>query len=260
MTCDESLFNNKRHQLGAASVKNANSSNNTTSATSATTTTKAAASFTIRNMTHADLEHVLRIQAAAYPEYLNERLEVFEDKLRTFPQGCLVAEISASSRSASRSTAAQASAATVIGYIFSHPWNSAQSPPPALDAGNLAKLIRNADHYYVHDCAVDPQWQRGLGVGKLLFSSVVDIARRAGFSRMALVSISPRATTFWQQRSGVPFRPPNGIGAATSPKSDDEEAEDDDEEETTAALFESYQRKVQESYGTQACLMVAPLM
>ena len=66
---------------------------------------------------------------------LGERPEVFAEKLRLYPQGCL----------------ALALGERVAGYVFSHPWRIGDAPP--LDAF-LGALPASPDCLYLHDIAI----------------------------------------------------------------------------------------------------------
>lgn len=128
-----------------------------------------------------ELPAISAIAARIHPD-LPERPEVFAEKMRLYPNGCLVL----------------AADDEIVGYGISHPWMQQQIPP--LD-GFLEKLPDDADCLYVHDLAVLPNC-RG-GVARAYVASVEALAHTSGIATLALVSVY--ATRPMWERFG--FRP-----------------------------------------------------
>ena len=115
----------------------------------------------------SDLRAIVAIAADIHPG-LPERPDVFMEKMQLYPRGCrvLVAEDA------------------IAGYGLAHPWKLRQIPP--LD-GFLERLPENADCLYVHDVAVLPD-RRG-GVARDYVAGIAELARAAGMTMLALVSV-----------------------------------------------------------------------
>lgn len=136
---------------------------------------------TWRPMKEADLSAVIRIAAAAHVG-LEERADVFAEKLRLSPQGCLALDLGGE----------------VLGYIYSHPWKLGDAP--ALDAF-LDALPAVPDCLYLHDLALDPR-ARGHGAPAAAVARLVKTAEAAGLEAMALVAV--RGTgPFWTRHRFV---------------------------------------------------------
>ncbi|MBI0534422.1 GNAT family N-acetyltransferase [Roseomonas sp. KE2513] len=131
-----------------------------------------------------DLRAIDLVARAVHP-LLPERPEVFAEKLRLFPSGCLVAE----------------RGEEVVGYALSHPWPCGAVPP--LDHF-LGALPQQAACLFIHDVALMPG-ARGLGAGRSLLARLDPVARRHGLGAMALVSVYG-TEPFWQ-----------GLGFTTEP-------------------------------------------
>jgi Acetyltransferase (GNAT) family len=123
---------------------------------------------TWRRMTAADLETVNRIADEIHTG-LPERPEVFADKLRHCPEGCLTLEFQGA----------------IVGYGFSHPWQLNEIPP--LD-GFLGLLPSAPTCLYVHDVVVRPI-QRGHGSAGRYIELMTDLAKRSHVGALALVSV-----------------------------------------------------------------------
>jgi GNAT superfamily N-acetyltransferase len=117
---------------------------------------------------HADLPALGAIAARLHPG-LPERPEVFAEKLRLFPGGCL------------KFTAGGAMA----GYGLAHPW--ALGAAPRLDSF-LGALPETPGCLYVHDVAVLPG-ARGLGASVNFMGRMERLARDGGLGALALVSV-----------------------------------------------------------------------
>ena len=136
-----------------------------------------------RPMQAGDLPTVFDLAARIHADH-PEGDDVFRDRLRLFPEGCLIAEDGEGLR---------------VGYAVAHP-GVAGTPPP-LDS-RMACLPRAADSLYIHDVALAEE-ARGLGLGSAVMPLMRDIARRHGLPRMALVAVNGSAP-FWQREG---FRP-----------------------------------------------------
>ncbi|OXC88140.1 GNAT family N-acetyltransferase, partial [Achromobacter sp. KAs 3-5] len=104
-------------------------------------------------MLASDVDAILQAQALAYPRFLLEGAGFFLNRLALAPHYCWVAQPDAPSESGA-----------LLGYLISYPWDAGL--PPALDVP-LSALPPQADHWFLHDCAVVPAAQ-GLGVGQAL--------------------------------------------------------------------------------------------
>lgn len=93
-------------------------------------------------MRPADVEAVLRVQAAVYPASLLESAALFQNRIEIAPATCQVA----------------LDGQDLIGYLIAYPWDAGL--PPALDR-SLERLPGAADTWFVHDCAVLPAAQGG---------------------------------------------------------------------------------------------------
>lgn len=128
-----------------------------------------------RAMTADDIPQVVHVADQIHPD-LPEGDFVFAERVRLFPEGCLVL----------------ARGSRVLGYAVSHPIRYAQ--PPALGS-LLGEIPADADQYYIHDVAILPelrgQGQAGKGIRKLL-----DVGDR--FASTCLVSVYGTGP-FWRR-------------------------------------------------------------
>ncbi len=128
-----------------------------------------------RTLTEADLDDVCRLAGTIHAG-LGERPEVFAEKLRLYPRGCLALTLGGG----------------VAGYVFSHPWSLGD--PPALDAF-LGALPERPDCLYLHDLAIAVS-ARGRGAAAAAINSLAAHAIEARLGAMALVSVHG-AGPFW---------------------------------------------------------------
>ena len=121
-----------------------------------------------RPLLTGDMEFVNRIAASVHTA-LPERAEVFEEKVRLFPQGCrkLVSE------------------GLIVGYGISHPWTLFSIPP--LDTC-LQRLPDPPQCLYIHDVVVLPA-ARGQGAAQQYMDYIKVLAREMGISSHALVAV-----------------------------------------------------------------------
>ena len=115
-----------------------------------------------------DLPQMTEIAARIHPG-LPERPEVFAEKMRLFPDGCLVLGADHA----------------IIVYGISHPWKLNQIPP--LD-DFLERLPPDADCFYVHDVVVLPEFRGKLTAGSYI-DTIATLARSAQIGFLALVSV-----------------------------------------------------------------------
>lgn len=133
-----------------------------------------------RLMTVNDLHAVHAIAQQVHPAYF-EGLEVFTERLRLHPEGCLV-------------LMAVGGGGTVIGYVVSHPWRFGD--PPALNT-LLEALPAQPNTLYLHDLALLPAARR-TGAGGMVVNDLRAHARDLGLARMSLVAVNASAP-FWQR-------------------------------------------------------------
>ena len=121
-----------------------------------------------RPLTETDLDAVIRIAGSVHVG-LGERPEVFAEKRRLYPRGCL----------------ALALGDRIAGYVFSHPWTIGDAP--ALDAF-LGALPASPDCLYLHDIAIASE-ARGCGAAAAAIVRLTGLAAVERLSAMALVSV-----------------------------------------------------------------------
>jgi ribosomal protein S18 acetylase RimI-like enzyme len=131
-----------------------------------------------RPMTATDLPAVLAVAAVVHPDYPEDEA-VFAERLRLFPDGCLVL----------------AGDDGLRGYVVSHPWHRAA--PPTLNS-LLGGLLAQAGSFYIHDLALLPA-ARGGGAGGMIVARLVEIAARAGLPCLSLVAIDG-SSGFWRRQ------------------------------------------------------------
>ena len=117
-------------------------------------------------MTADDIPQVVQVADQIHPD-LPEGNFVFSERVRLFPEGCLI--LFQGSR--------------VLGYVVSHPIRHVQ--PPALDS-LLGEIPTDADQYYIHDVAVLPEL-RGQGHAAEGIQKLLDVGSR--FVSTCLVSV-----------------------------------------------------------------------
>ncbi|KAI1276579.1 acyl-CoA N-acyltransferase [Xylaria sp. FL0933] len=137
-----------------------------------------------RPMNLDDIEGLTRVADVVHSE-LPESDVVFAERVRLFPEGCLVLEEDEK----------------VCGYAISHPIRYGQ--PPALDS-LLGELALDADQLYIHDVCVLPDF-RGHGYAAEAVDKLLAVAE--SYTTTCLVSVYGTAP-FWA-RFG--FRQPDEI-------------------------------------------------
>jgi hypothetical protein len=138
----------------------------------------------LRPMQAADSPGVLAIQQSVYPPEFHEDWAVLGAKLRLFPAGCWVAE---------------AAAAGVCAYLFSHPIQ-AQALTPLHQT--LEGLPLHPDSYLVHDLAL-LGCARGQGLAQALVDQALKTASSLGLGRIALVAVQG-SEPFWRRQGFKP--------------------------------------------------------
>jgi ribosomal protein S18 acetylase RimI-like enzyme len=129
-------------------------------------------------MTATDLPAVLAVAGVVHPDYPEDEA-VFAERLRLFPDGCLVL----------------AGDDGLRGYVVSHPCHRAA--PPTLNS-LLGGLPAQAGSFYIHDLALLPA-ARGGGAGGMIVARLVEIAARAGLPCLSLVAIDG-SSGFWRRQ------------------------------------------------------------
>jgi GNAT superfamily N-acetyltransferase len=133
-------------------------------------------------MTAQDLAEVQVLADAIHIDH-PEDPAVFAERLRLYPQGCLVLEGNE----------------RLIGYALTHPWHFGL--PPALNMV-LREIPHEATTFYVHDMALLPE-ARGKGYAAQAGEWLTRHAQDAGFGNLSLVAVN-NSQGFWQQ---LGFRP-----------------------------------------------------
>lgn len=132
-----------------------------------------------RKMSVSDIDGVLRVADEVHKD-LPESGQVFAERAKLFPDGCLVLVEENDSDSTE----------VICGYAISHPIHNGQ--PPALDS-LLGEVSPDADQYYIHDLAILPKL-RGRGLAEECISNLLTVAKR--YPTTCLVSVYG-TTRFW---------------------------------------------------------------
>jgi ribosomal protein S18 acetylase RimI-like enzyme len=115
-----------------------------------------------------DLDAIKAVADAVHPD-LSERPEVFEEKLRLFPEGCFVLIENGE----------------VVGYAFVHLWRL--NDVPKLD-DFLMSLPDDADCLFIHDVALLPK-ARDKGAARSLIQQISKLANSRNVTLLSLVSV-----------------------------------------------------------------------
>ncbi|CAG5178622.1 uncharacterized protein ALTATR162_LOCUS8793 [Alternaria atra] len=128
-----------------------------------------------RPLSVGDIPSLVQVADRVHPD-LPESNEVFAERARLFPQGCL---------------GLFDDAGELHGYIISHPIRYCE--PPALNQ-LLGKIESNADQYYIHDLAI-LRGIRGSGLAHACLNMILEsVAKR--YATTGLVSVYGTAK-FW---------------------------------------------------------------
>jgi len=130
---------------------------------------------TVRPMLPADLDAVLRVQAACYPPAMQEAAAVVKARLDAAAATCLAAS----------------DADGVCGYLFAYPSRLGR----VTDLGAPFGIAPDADTLYLHDLAVAPR-ALGRGLARALVEHLLDLGRGLDLPHAALVSVQD-STRFW---------------------------------------------------------------
>ncbi len=133
-------------------------------------------SATIRRLTAADLDAVMRVQAACYPPALNEERALFARRLAAAPDTAWLAE----------------SAGAACAYLFCYPSQPGRITP----LGGDFSPCRSATALYLHDLAVAPA-AAGQGLGGRLVATAIAAAQGLGLTQATLVAVRD-AEKFWR--------------------------------------------------------------
>lgn len=133
-----------------------------------------------RKLTANDIEGVIRVADEIHPG-LPEHAQVFAERVKLFPEGCLALEQDGQ----------------VCGYAISHPIR--QDYPPALES-LLGEIASDADQYYIHDLAILPKL-RGRGHATECIGQLLAVAER--YPTTCLVSVYG-TELFWDRFGFVP--------------------------------------------------------
>lgn len=122
-------------------------------------------------------QEILAIQTEVYGNGFHEDIEVLKSKWLVSPETCLVYQ----------------SENRIDAYLLAHAWNS--ELPPKL----FQTLTPDAkgDILFLHDLAVSSR-AKGLGVGGLLVSQLLTIARTKKYTKVILVSVQS-SVAFWSK-------------------------------------------------------------
>jgi GNAT superfamily N-acetyltransferase len=134
-------------------------------------------SFTFSRAVSSDLDGVLSVQAVVFPAF-QEAKATFAERLRLYPAGFFVAKENAD----------------IKGYLVSYPAHRFQPPPLDTLIGDISP---DCDAYYVHDLSLLPE-MRGRGAAVAMVEAMTEVARNAGFTRMALIAVGG-ADIFWRR-------------------------------------------------------------
>jgi ribosomal protein S18 acetylase RimI-like enzyme len=128
-----------------------------------------------RPLAPKDIPSLLLIASQIHPG-LPERIEVFAERVKLFPEGCLALT--------------RRDTQELVGYAISHPILHHQ--PPALDT-LLGKINDGADQYYIHDLAILREYE-GRGYAREAMEMLRRVAKR--YESCCLVSVYGTAS-FW---------------------------------------------------------------
>ncbi|EJT69604.1 hypothetical protein GGTG_13220 [Gaeumannomyces tritici R3-111a-1] len=133
-----------------------------------------------RQANEGDIPGILLVANEVHAD-LPEGDSVFEERLRLFPEGCLVL----------------ADGGDIFGYALSHPIRRGQ--PPALDS-LLGLITPSADQFYIHDLAILRAW-RGRGLAALCVERLLALGRR--YTTTSLISVY-NTGAFWGRFGFLP--------------------------------------------------------
>ena len=130
-----------------------------------------------RRLAMDDIDGVQRVATEIHPD-LPEKIEVFAERTKLFPEGCLALVDHESDE--------------LCGYAISHPVRRGQLP--ALNT-LLLEPASFADTYYIHDIAILPKY-RGLGHAQTGISRLLAVAQP--YETTCLISVYG-TSQFWSR-------------------------------------------------------------
>lgn len=130
-----------------------------------------------RPSTLEDIDRLLLIASEIHAG-LPERAEVFAERVKVFPEGCLALT--------------DRNNKELVGYAISHPIRRHQ--PPALDS-LLGRIADDAIQYYIHDLAILPAYH-GRGNAREAMETLNKVAER--YESTCLVSVYG-TVMFWRR-------------------------------------------------------------
>lgn len=139
-----------------------------------------------RPMRPDDLPAVAAIADRVHEAY-PEDPEIFAERLRLWPEGCLVYERDGS----------------LLAYVLSHPAH-AFAPPPLNSL--LGALPDQPTTYYIHDLALLPE-TRGQGAGSEIVRILLAGAHKAGCPDVSLIAVND-SSGFWRRHGFEPVVDP----------------------------------------------------
>ncbi len=121
----------------------------------------------ILNLALKDLDELCALDSRVFPPDAREDRDVFEDRLKVFPDGCLKCVIDGK----------------IVGYLTSELWDSVHS----MEINRKASVFHNKDgqHGFVSAFGVDPDFQRR-GFGTLLLNAYVSLSVEKGIKSIYL--------------------------------------------------------------------------
>ncbi|KAI4087979.1 MAG: hypothetical protein LQ339_008788 [Xanthoria mediterranea] len=136
-----------------------------------------------REISRDDIDSFVCVADKIHPN-LPESDQVFAERVRLFPQGCLAL--------------VEDVADDLCGYVISHPIRRRRQPP-ALDS-LLGEIASVADQYNIHDLAILSDF-RGRGLARECINKLLQRAKR--YPTVSLVSVYNTAS-FWGRFGFVP--------------------------------------------------------
>lgn len=133
-----------------------------------------------RRMQSTDIPQVMALADQLHPG-LPERAEVFAERQKLYPEGCLVLERDGE----------------ILGYGVSHP--VPPESPPQLDTF-LGSIPPEATDYYIHDVALSPKL-RGSGLARVGIEMLLEQASR--YRQAVLISVYGTGP-FWARFGFIP--------------------------------------------------------
>jgi predicted N-acetyltransferase YhbS len=132
----------------------------------------------LRPLTPGDIPAIHHLETETYLPELHESAAAFLQLIRLFPDGAFGCFDDAG----------------LCGYAFGAPSRAGTTLELRTP---LERIPADADSFYIHDVAVASRC-RGLGVGRMLATGLLDLARARGFRRCELVSVQGSAP-FWRR-------------------------------------------------------------